>query len=334
MKKLLVICSALSGILVSVSAFSDTGELWEITNKMDMPGAGFSMPETTSKVCLPKGAEKDPKQTASKDCEVTDMKSSGNKSSWKAKCTDHGNVMIGVGEITNEKDGYHGTMHITGKADGQPMDMTQTFRGKRLGEKCDTALAMCNTAQYNSEQFIGVSHLFLGKKPPCPGKEKIVCEAIRKDDVKLYVDILNHDKMSANNENSVQVAKACSLNMEGARKTACANNKNDSRFLKEYCPAEAKAYLEQARLKKQKECEGLDYTSSGGKCGSRQDSASDDTGSADSSSGSNAKRSTTQTPDAGQAGSASSASGPGSGSNDPANAVLDSAKKLKGLLGF
>lgn len=133
-------CLGLLSVLVSASALAAPGEYWEITSKMEMPGMKFAMPAQTHKACVPKGEERNPKSTQDKesDCQMIDLKNSGNKTSWKMKCVHKGEPMMMDGESTHEKDSYSGKMHMTGKSGGRPIDMTQTYSGKRVGGACDT----------------------------------------------------------------------------------------------------------------------------------------------------------------------------------------------------
>ena len=47
------------------------------------------------------------------------------------------NAMTMTGEINYTGTSYEGRTRMIGKMDGQPMDMTQTFSGKRVGD-CTT----------------------------------------------------------------------------------------------------------------------------------------------------------------------------------------------------
>jgi hypothetical protein len=67
-----------------------------------------------------------------KNCKVTDMKRSGNTSSWKVACTGK-DAMKGDGEMTTTADGYHGTTHLR-SAQGE---MSMKTRGRKLGGDCD-----------------------------------------------------------------------------------------------------------------------------------------------------------------------------------------------------
>lgn len=124
----------------ATAAIAESGEWWEISSKTEMPGMPFSMPATTTKVCVAKGTANDPRQTMQdKECKMTDMQKSGNRTTWKMRCVRNGEVMNGNGEFTSLPDGYQGMTRMSGKSGGQTVDMTSNFRGKRIGPACDTA---------------------------------------------------------------------------------------------------------------------------------------------------------------------------------------------------
>ncbi len=126
--------------LIAASAYAVPGEYWEVTTKMDMPGMPFAMPPITVKVCIPIGGEKNPQLMQKKDsnCQMSDVKTSGNKVTWKARCIHEGETMNGSGESVHEHDSYRGNMHLTGNSHGHAIDMTQTYSGKRIGGSCDS----------------------------------------------------------------------------------------------------------------------------------------------------------------------------------------------------
>lgn len=138
MNKTSTICLALL-LGTSSAACAAPGEWWEITSRTEMPGMPFKMPETTVRACVEKDAATDPKQTMQdKDCKMTDIKTSGNKTTWKMRCVHNGEAMEGDGEFVGNSDGYKGTTRLKGTSGGQPIDMTSTYRGKRVGPKCDS----------------------------------------------------------------------------------------------------------------------------------------------------------------------------------------------------
>jgi Protein of unknown function (DUF3617) len=86
MKKLLS-GMVLSGMVCATSAFAaGSDELWEMTTKMDMPG--MAMPAMMQTSCLSKGGAYQPqKSPQQKNCEMTDVKVSGNTTKWKMHCS-------------------------------------------------------------------------------------------------------------------------------------------------------------------------------------------------------------------------------------------------------
>ena len=321
MKSLFIGGVALLAGAFSMGAYAAPGEYWEVTTKMEMAGMPFSMPATTVKVCIGKGHETDPRQAApNKDCEVMDVKNSGKKTAWKVRCNHDGDVMNGSGENTVTSDGYEGAMHLTGSSHGRNMDMTQTYSGKRIGGSCDTEEQVnkikgqvCDTSKFDARAWIGRAEFFLNNQT-CPGKKEPLCNAVRKDashDADTYQYLVTTEA-----SNGGLITKACKLNMDAITKSLC-KNINDSNYntLSAYCPAEAKAFQDAAR---KKSCEGRSYTAHEdlSKClnGQNGNNTSDIPAS-----------------DGGQLKS----NGDSSNSiSNPAQSVIDGAKKLKGMFGF
>jgi len=112
----------------SASAWAaGSDELWEMTTKMDMPG--MAMPAMTEKVCLPKGEGYKPgKVPHQKNCEMSDLKVSGDKTSWKMHCSGR-DAMDGSGEVTRTANTMKGVMKLSSK----DIQMTQDISGKRVG---------------------------------------------------------------------------------------------------------------------------------------------------------------------------------------------------------
>lgn len=106
--------------------------LWEISTTMEMPGLPFQPPPTTMTHCYGKEDVKDLKQfvpSQDADCKVTDLKTSGNKVSYRVNCTGK-NAFKGEGEVTLKGDSaYEGVM----KMNMEGLDMTTRYRAKRIG---------------------------------------------------------------------------------------------------------------------------------------------------------------------------------------------------------
>ena len=267
MNKQLITCLAVSACLSTSAVYAASGERWEVTTRTDMPGMPVAMGESTVTICLSKGAEKDPtlllKQTG--ECEVTDLKSSGARTTWKMRCDRNGDVMAGSGEVIHKSDSYQGRTKLSGRADGKAVSMNAQYLGKRIGTPCDTseppvvagmenmnemmgmaskqmASAMaeqCEVSNYRAVELI--SNRFFGPTAACPGKEKFACRIISKNvakELNVYVKLARHDDTS-----DVSIAKACAIDMTAATASICkivdAGNYQE---LAEYCPAEAKAF--------------------------------------------------------------------------------------------
>ena len=119
-------------VLPATSFSADTMRdgYWELISTMDMPGMPMQMPPTTIKHCYTKEDVKDPKKTVTtdKNCTVTDLKQSGNKVTWKMKCTGK-NAGDFSGETIYKGDAYDSTM----KMESQGRTMNMKVKAKRLG---------------------------------------------------------------------------------------------------------------------------------------------------------------------------------------------------------
>lgn len=131
--------------LASVSVHASTKEmpagLWQITNKMDIPGLP---PEAAAKMgnmgftyCVKPGEkrswseQRNPMERGERKCEPTDMKTDGNTVSWKLKCADG---TSGEGSVShNGKDAY--TMNMT--ISSQRGTMKIQSEGKKIADTCE-----------------------------------------------------------------------------------------------------------------------------------------------------------------------------------------------------
>ena len=267
MKKHLLTSLAVTATLLTSPLFAAPGEQWEVVSKTEVPG--MAMPDSTLTVCLQKGAAKDPKQFIKQDgCEITNLKTSGNKTSWKMECDNDEGKMSGTGEITSQTDSYQGIAKMSGTSQGQAISMTASYRGKRLGTTCDTSDApvvaikgmenmnemmgmankqmagamaeQCEISNYQATELI--SSRFFGPTAVCAGKEKFACKVISKEVVRnteAYVKLAKFDDTS-----DVAIAKTCNIDMAAATKAICkkvdAGNYED---MLDYCP-EAKAFAD------------------------------------------------------------------------------------------
>ena len=333
--------------VLSPWAVAAPGEYWEVTVKMEMPGMPFAMPATSTKICIAKGAERDPKHMNSdKDCVMTDMKQSGNKSSWKVRCVRKGEVMEGSGEMTGTPDNSEGTIRLNGMSDGHKIDMTQTYKNKRIGGNCDTEEMVnkakaqiaqsCDAQTKDTVQSIYMSRMLLDEKT-CPGKKQPFCDAVRRDSVRdanVYAALVNVEKSADS-----QVTSACGINIDATTKAICKTvNGSNVAALSAYCPAEAKVYRDNAR---RKACEGRSYTAKEdlSKCLAGIDTSNndEDSGAADTQPQRKGKAR------ANNAAANSNTANPGDNTRaapsqpaapNPTQDLIDGAKKLKGLFGL
>ncbi|OGT99509.1 MAG: hypothetical protein A2X80_14090 [Geobacteraceae bacterium GWB2_52_12] len=131
MKKIVIaVLSILSFAASSFAADTMRDGYWELITTMEMPGMPMKMPPTKLKHCYSKDDVKDQKKTITtdKDCTVTDLKQSGNKVTWKMKCTGK-NAGTFSGETVYRGDAYDSTMKM--QTQGQTMNMK--INAKRLG---------------------------------------------------------------------------------------------------------------------------------------------------------------------------------------------------------
>ena len=127
MKELLSGMALLAAMGSTSALAAGSDELWEMTTRMDMPG--MPMPTMTQTVCLRKGESYKPgKVSHQKNCEMTDLKVSGNKTTWKMHCSGR-DAMDGSGEVTRTEKTMKGSMKLSSK----DIQMTQAISGKLVG---------------------------------------------------------------------------------------------------------------------------------------------------------------------------------------------------------
>ena len=108
-------------------------DLWEVTTKMEMPGMPMAMPPQINRFCIAKGGKDEDYVPKRENCKVLESKRSGNKVTYKMACTGK-DAMTVAGETTFGSNAYDGKMMMSGKADGQSFEMSQTYSGKRVGD--------------------------------------------------------------------------------------------------------------------------------------------------------------------------------------------------------
>ena len=107
---------------------------WEITMAMEVEGVPFPMPPMKHTQCITKKDLEDNKKTLPSgsnkkdDCEVKDMKTAGNTTTWSLVCKDG---TRGTGEITYKGTTYTSTMKLV-TSDGART--TNKITARRIGD--------------------------------------------------------------------------------------------------------------------------------------------------------------------------------------------------------
>lgn len=115
--------------------------LWETTVQMQMAGMPMKIPAHSYKRCVTqadldknRGVPK-PQNTEDMNCTMSNFNVSGNTVNYTMKCTGkEGNMQMDGSATFDSRDAYHGTMHMTGTAEGHPMDVTSNIQAKRVGD--------------------------------------------------------------------------------------------------------------------------------------------------------------------------------------------------------
>jgi hypothetical protein len=229
-----------------------------MTFKMDMAGMPMAMPARTQQICKPKstGSDEDlvPKE---RDCRVTDVKRSGNRMTFTMICEGK-DKLTGTGDITSDRDSYQGTMRMQGTMDGSPVNMTQTFSGKRLGtctyedpkkkydalmtQQCGQAVEQMQTAMFTMEQS------------PCKNQKPEFCGRVSRMAQEMRTPAGYKAAVQKRGDWTTMLS-TCNMDPAPITQEACAGSlrAKDYAFTVQYCEADAKMLAKQ-------HCEGRSYT--------------------------------------------------------------------------
>ena len=237
-------------------------ESWEMSVKMDMPG--MAMPAVKHTTCLPKGgAYKPDSGPKDKNCQMTDVKVSGNTTSWKMQCAGK-EPMTASGEMTRTADTMNGSMKMNMMMQGQSMQMTQIMSGRRVGN-CDAGVEkkkmddkIAGIIGDSCKMQVDMAVKTGGYEPRTPEafSKKDLCLASKPDLCeKARAFITGYDQYSVYAKGKGWVAAECGIDLESKRaglcKSAVAEKKNP--FIRDYCLAEAKAFRDDYA----KNCQGF-----------------------------------------------------------------------------
>lgn len=203
---------------------------------------------------------------------MSDVKRSGNKSSWTMKCAGK-NPMSGQGEVTATDGSYSGTMKMKGMQEGQPVDMAMAYSGKRIGSctyeapltkmskvndaaidrACQEALAAKTYAQFLQPDCSAFSDPLA--KEMC---EKRSCSKLRPQMCEKLSGELNSSKgfkEIAKDKAARTLAEECNLPYAKVAADFCRKQVESKDFtaLIDYCEKEAKGLFDQ-------HCAGRDFT--------------------------------------------------------------------------
>jgi hypothetical protein len=314
-------------------------ESWEMSVKMDMPG--MAMPAVKHTTCLPKGgAYKPDSGPKDKNCQMTDVKVSGNTTSWKMQCSGK-EPMTGSGEMTRTADTMNGTM----KMNMQGIQMTQVMSGRRVGncdaagekKKVDDKVAAIIGDSCKMQVDMAVKTGGYETRTPEAFSKKELCLASKPDLCeKARAFITGYDQYAVYAKSKGWVVAECGIDLDAKRaplcKSAVAEKKNP--FIRDYCPAEAKAFRDDYA----RNCQGFGrgYTADAAHPNAKHCSSLRYWASASAQSGqAGASAVTSQGGAAQAAGSRQTAAKDAEKKDAPdaASAVRDGVSKLKGLFG-
>ena len=246
-----VILSIALGLLAPglVLAQAGTGNLYRVTSKIEMEGMPFPMPSRPVEVCGPKNQASDKMVPHDENCTVSNFRVAGNKSSFTMTCTGE-DPMTATGEFEQlGQDAYRGRMQMKGQMEGEPMNMTMNFEGKRIRD-CNYATEspeaqgramMAKTC----EQVLGEpSYLahesFTGANAMCASFKPRYCSAMLSASLKPDV-IRSAEQINAAGVTTIWNAfSACGTTRPAALAKTCtmAQASRDYPFIAQYCPGQ------------------------------------------------------------------------------------------------
>ena len=230
-------------------AQAGTGNLYRVTSKIEMDGMPFPMPSRAVDVCGPKNQASDKMVPREENCTISNFRVVGNKSSFNMTCTGQ-NPMTATGEFEQlGADAYRGRMQMKGQMEGEPMNMTMNFEGKKIRD--------CNYATESPEaqgramiaktcdQMLGQpSYLahesFTGANAVCASFKPRYCSAMLSASLKPDV-IRSAEQVSAAGVTTIWNAfSACGTTRPAALAKTCpmAETSRDYAFLTQFCPAQ------------------------------------------------------------------------------------------------
>jgi hypothetical protein len=111
--------------------------LWEITTETSMPGMPMSIPPQTMRHCYTAAelsqAQNTVPQSGDASCKIKDYQVKGNTATWTIECSGEA-AMRGSGTMTTNATSYSGSMTSVMSHPGGTMEMTSSWRARRIGD--------------------------------------------------------------------------------------------------------------------------------------------------------------------------------------------------------
>jgi hypothetical protein len=267
---LLLTCA---GTSLALAQGSVEGEKWKITSSMQM--AGMSMPGMSSEICKQPGEDSAPIKTDD-NCQIYDMKRTGNVQSFKMRCTGKDKVEGSAQFTYLGADRYQGKMEMTTQGE----TMTMAYEGQKLGQ-CDGSEANLQAkkmiAQAERQQAEGAKQMAEfcrqsaakaegpGFLMQCkdPADQRTYCENVRtRDNFRRLAEQEKQAPPQADGPFAAyarplsETARICGFAIAQERELLCnsAEQNNDLPFIASQCPAQGAAIASA-------QCAGRRYTS-------------------------------------------------------------------------
>lgn len=245
----------LLGCASSVSA-QGHDELWDIDMKVEMAGVPVPMPPMVQKICQPKARPDDRMVPMDKDCRMLESKRSGSRFTFKFRCEGGGNDYTGSGEMEYRgDDAYRGRMSAKGRMDGEAVDMTTQWSGRRVGSCTyeDPAQQQAQAmAQVNAEMAKACAQVIEELMTPMVFGESAVCRDRRADFCARAGMVEQELRDPAGFEKHAQrdwrgALAACGRDPGPVVRQVCATAiaSRDGAFLQKHCPDDAVAARKQ-----------------------------------------------------------------------------------------
>ena len=230
-----------------VFAQAGTGNLYRVTSKVEMQGMPMPMPGQATEVCGPKDQASQSMVPHDKNCTVSDYRVSGNKSSFRMTCTGE-NPMTATGEFERlGADAYRGRMQMKGQMEGEPMDMTMTFEGKKIRDcnyatESPQAQGNAMIAKSCADMLRTPSHMmfqsFATPGALCAKDKARYCSAVTAAEI-------TPDQIRTGQQmpQYFEAMQACGMARPAVIAKGCsiATTKRDYAFIADFCPAQLAA---------------------------------------------------------------------------------------------